>query len=90
MEGDLEVGPWREEILNGLQSLRLTETGFAYPNALDDTGNWQSKSVPARLLQHGQETHWIKGGFEIVNNDTIVFHKVCKRQKLLSVNLKCF
>ena len=77
MEGDLEVGLWREEILHGLQSLKVTHESFAYPNALEESGSsWKSQSVHCRMLQHGQEVHWIKGQIEIANNDTIVFHKV--------------
>jgi len=40
-----------------------------------DESEWRGKSTTARMLQHGQESHWVKGQLEVINNDTLVFHK---------------
>jgi len=86
-DGDLEVGPWREEILTNLQSLKVGTEKFNYPNAVEPKSSSWSKSVKARMIQKSKKGGGINGELEISNNDTLVFHKVftsCCKENIVS------
>lgn len=88
----MEVGPWRDKILSGIESLKIIQEGYGYANAVeDDSSDWKGRSALVRMLQHEEGTQWVKGQLEIVNNDTLVFHKslthtwLCGLKDVLSV-----
>ncbi|CAG7834693.1 unnamed protein product [Allacma fusca] len=74
-EPDLEVGPWRDEILTGLQFRKCERSKFAYPNAVESSSSSWIKSMKARMFQHQKGTCWTKGELEVNNGDTLVFYK---------------
>lgn len=75
-EYEVEVGPWRDEILSNLNSLRMESETFSYPNAIERNVSTWCKNVSCRMLHHSHKSSWIRGQLEISNNDTLVFYKV--------------
>jgi len=92
-DGDLEVGPWREEIVNSLHTLKVDTEKYDYPNAVEASSSSWSKSIKARMTYKSKKGAAINGELEISNNDTLVFHKgmnnswICSARDVLSILL---
>lgn len=93
LDGDLEVGPWREEIVSSLHNLKVDTEKFPFPAAVEANSSSWSKSVKARMTYKSKKGSAINGELEISNNDTLVFHKgmnnswICSVRDVLSVLL---
>ncbi|XP_021947922.1 tectonin beta-propeller repeat-containing protein isoform X2 [Folsomia candida] len=85
VETDLEVGPWREDILQDLQKLKLKRTNFSYPDALEPSSTSWSKSVRVKFLHLSRNKRWLDGHLEISNNNHLMFHENLEKTWLCSV-----
>lgn len=73
---DLEVGPWRDNILQNLQKLNMEKSRFSYPEALESSNISWSKAARVKFLHISRNACWVEGQLEISNNNHLMFHEV--------------
>lgn len=76
VDNDLEVGPWRDDIITNLQKLKLQTTSFSssYGDALEPSSVSWSKSARVKFLH--RDSRWLDGHLEVSNNNHLIFHEV--------------
>ncbi len=77
MDNELEVGVWRDDILQDLQKLKLQRSSFSsYPDALEPSSVSWSKSARVKFLHSSKSSRWVDGHLEVSNNNHLMFHEV--------------